>query len=179
MRSMTGVERAVLDRMLSVEFVGVDVLRSQAEQIVSVAPGCVCGCPTIELVVNRDGVPTATGWSRIPAELQEMERSDGIPRSVLCFVDREGYLSNLECVYYDEPQGEWPLLQGCAVLLRDGDGYVTAVVLPGGARVDARAPLGAWVSFEAADGGFIATTFDGYREEYAADGALRASVFVK
>lgn len=64
-----------------------------------------------------------------------MDRADGIPRAVLCFLDEDGYIANLECVYYDDAIPEWPDPGRCAVLIRDGQGYLETVALPGGATV--------------------------------------------
>ena len=44
---LTGRERAVLDALLSVNFDGVEELRSQAEQV-TVVGTCGCGCPSID-----------------------------------------------------------------------------------------------------------------------------------
>ena len=108
----------------------------------------------------------------LPAELVEMGRSDGIPRTVLCFLDEDGYLGNLECVYYDDAIAEWPDPKRCAVLTRDKRGHPKNVVLPGGASVRPIDPDDRWMSFEEQeDGGFCASTGSGHRECWAADGA--------
>jgi hypothetical protein len=109
-----------------------------------------------------------------------MSRSDGIPRTVLCFLDSAGYISNLECVYYDDAVPEWPAPDRCAVLLRDADRYLEAVTLPSGAIVQPHETGDRWVSLEGQDdGGFCAATWSGYRECFAGDGPEQTRVFVK
>jgi hypothetical protein len=44
---MTGREQAVLDALLSVEFDGVEQLRSAAQHVLVIG-GCECGCPSID-----------------------------------------------------------------------------------------------------------------------------------
>ena len=109
-----------------------------------------------------------------------MDRADGIPRAVLCFLDEDGYIANLECVYYDDAIPEWPDPGRCAVLIRDEQGYLETVALPGGATVRPHDPGDRWVSFEEqTGGGFCASTWNGYRECWAADGTEVSRVFTK
>jgi hypothetical protein len=179
-RSLSEAERAVLVRLLSVEFDGVDALRRQAESIRDVEPNCTCGCPSITLHVDRDAASSADCSSPLPVELVEMARVDGIPRTVLCFLDSDGYIANLECVYYDDALPEWPGPDQCAVLLRDEERYLEAVALPAGAVVRPRQSGDRWVSFEVqSDEGFCAATWSGYRECFAYDGSELTREFVK
>ena len=179
-RDLSDIERRVLTRLLSVEFPGVEALRIQVEMIHGAELNCTCGCPSITPIVDRDAAPAARGRSKLPVELVEMSRRDGVGRSVLCFVDPGGYLGNLECVYYDDPRAEWPDPGGCAVVLRDERGYTQAVQLPAGVLVRPLDPSDRWTSFEPADtGGFCATTFTGYRECFDPDGVLASRDFVK
>ena len=109
-----------------------------------------------------------------------MNRADGIPRTVLCFLDEDGYVANLECVYYDDAIPEWPDPGSCAVLVRDEQGYLEAVALPSGATVRPQDPDDRWVSFEEqSDGGFCASTWSGYRECSSADGTEVSRAFTK
>jgi hypothetical protein len=116
----------------------------------------------------------------LPVELMELSRADGVPRTVLCFLDEDGYLANVECVYYDDVMPEWPEPHNCAVGLRDGQGYLEAVELPSGVIVRPHQLGDRWVSFETqGKDGFCAATWNGYRECYAADGTALPRVFTK
>lgn len=180
MRALLDAEREVLARLLSVEFDGAEPLRTQAASILGAEPNCTCGCPSITPLVDRDASPPAHLRSLLPVELAELSRADGIPRTVLCFLDPEGYLANLECVYYDEPCPEWPLADQCAVLLRDDQRHLEAVALPSGVLARPRDRADRWATFEPqSDGGFCATTWSGYRECFARDGSEVARTFVK
>ena len=44
----------------------------------------------------------------MPLDLIEKARGGRVPREVLVFAGRDGYLSEVECVYVDEPRDEWP-----------------------------------------------------------------------
>lgn len=69
---MTPRERATLDVVLSVEFDGVEALRSQARSAV-VERMCGCGCPSIDFAHP----PTEPGmWIRVDATIQVS--SDGL-----------------------------------------------------------------------------------------------------
>ena len=180
MRALLETEREVLARLLSVEFQGAETLRIQAASILGVEPNCTCGCPSITPHVDHDAVPPARGGSLVPVELAEMARTGGVPRTVLCFLDPDGYMANLECVYYDDARPEWPKADQCAVLLRDDQRYLEAVALPSGAVVRPQERGDRWVSFEPhSDGGFCATTWSCYRECFARDGSAVARTFVK
>lgn len=50
--------------------------------------------------------------------LVEEERAQGVPRTVIWFADAEGFVSNVECVYYDDALPEWPDPRLCTVLVR-------------------------------------------------------------
>ena len=178
MRPISEAEQRILSRLLSVEFDGVQELRAQAAHISGVESNCTCGCPSITPTIDRSLAPRANGPRVLPVELQELERPSGIERAVICFVD-DGYLANLECVYYDDAIDEWPDADQCAVLLRDSDRYLTTVRLPGGAQVSPRESGDHWVSFEIEPQGFSAATWNGWRETYSADGRLTARVFTK
>ena len=179
-RAVNDVERAVLKRLLAVDFDGVEALRAQANAVVEVELNCTCGCPSITPTLDRSAAPPAHCSSPLPAELVELNRTDGIPRSVLCFLDDDGYLGNLECVYYDDAAAEWPEPRNCAVLVRDDLRYLQAVGLPSGTVVHPHELGDRWVSFEEqSDGGFCASTWSGYRECFGPDGALRSRDFTK
>lgn len=178
MRALLEIEREVLARLLSVEFDGAGSLRLQAAAVLGAEPNCACGCPSITPHVDRNAAPPARLGSVLPVELAEMARADGVPREVLCFLDGDGYLGNLECVYYDEPRPEWPPPDRCAVLVRDEHG-LASVLLAAGADVRPHEPADRWASFEPHDdGGFCAATLSGYRECFAPDGTPLSRVLV-
>jgi hypothetical protein len=179
-RELSEVERATLSSLLSIEFDGVDDLRRQVEHIRGAEPNCTCGCPSITPDIDRRAAPPSSSPSPLPVELAEMKRDDGVARTVLCFLDAEGYIANLECVYYDDAQPAWPDPAECSVLIRDSDRYLEAVALPRGVLVRPHEPEDRWVSFEPREGGgFCATTFTCYRECFGADGLELTRVFVK
>lgn len=179
MRSMTAIERDILARLLAVDFEGVAALRLQAEHIVSAEPNCNCGCPSITPQIDKTLAPPSNSKTLVPTELLELSRADQIPRTVLCFLDADGYLANLECVYYDDALPEWPDLENCALLLHDDERHLVGIELPGGPLVRASGPLESWVSLQLETDGFTATTFDGYRDQYSAAGQLLTRTFVK
>lgn len=118
MHPITDVELKVLQRLSSVDFEGVEQLRSQIASIREVEFNCSCGCPSFTPVVDRSQAPPAPSRSLLPTELVEEERLDGVPRTVIWFVDAEGFIANVECVYYDEALSEWPEPSRCTVLTR-------------------------------------------------------------
>lgn len=179
MRPISEAEQRILSRLLSVEFEGVQELRAQATHISSVESNCTCGCPSITPNIDRSLAPPATGPRILPVELLELERSDGLERTVICFLDEHGYLANLECVFYDDAVDEWPEADQCAVLLRDSERYLNAVRLPSGAQVTPQDSGDHWVSFEIEPNGFSAATWNGWRETYSAEGQLTTRVFTK
>lgn len=89
-RAPTTSERGVLDRMLSVEFAGVETLRQSAEGAVVVG-GCGCGCPTIYF--RRDD----------PAEGMVLVSEGLLPRdqeqAVLLFANGQGEIAALELMW--------------------------------------------------------------------------------
>lgn len=180
MRAPLDTEREMLARLPSVDFDGAEVLRIQAANILGAEPNCACGCPSITPHMDRDAAPPARCRSPLPVELAEMSRADGIPRTVTCFLDPDGYVGNLECDYLDDARPEWPRADQCAILLSDDQGRLEAVALPSGALVRPRERGDRWVSFEPqGDGGFCAATWSGYRECFARDGSEIARTFGK
>lgn len=170
-RAASEEELNILRLLLSIDFEGVDALRIQAAALREVEPNCTCGCPSISPHLDRTSLPPARLTSMLPVEIIEMRRADGVPRTVLCFLDEYGYLGNLECTYYDMARPQWPDPQDCAVLLNDRERHLEAVLLPSGALVRPHQPSDRWRSVEMhEDLGFCATTWNGYRECYAPDG---------
>ncbi|MDD7834426.1 MULTISPECIES: hypothetical protein [Paenarthrobacter] len=176
MRTISDAERQVLDLLLSIEFEGVDAFRKQARHILAVEPDCICGCPSIKFHIDRSKAPATPAYRLLPTELEELSRPAGVPSSVLCLLDRDGYLAGLECVYYDGVVTEWPAIDRCAVVLRDIERRMTAVLLPSGALVRPRDQEDNWVSFGEEGLGFQATTRKGWNETYDASGKLVSRV---
>jgi hypothetical protein len=168
---MTRTEKDVLDRLLSVDFEGSRELREQAAFILGVESSCSCGCPTVGLKVDRTKAPPATCSSPIPSELFELDRADGIPRTVICFL-ADGYLADLECVYYDDAVPEWPASDACALQVLSSERYVVAVTLPNGIEVRPHDAGEAWVQTNFTSSGLTATTWSGYRETFDQTGHL-------
>ena len=107
-RSLTNVERHVLERLLSEDFPGVEQLRVQASHA-EVVGVCDCGCPTIDLVVTGAPIAEALIDSRVaPVELDIGPDEEGAPGTILVFL-RDGLIESLEYVYYstDVPT-TWP-----------------------------------------------------------------------
>lgn len=106
-RELTDEERRVLERLLSVEFDGVQALRSQAARV-RAAGRCPCGCPSIELTVPPD-VPIAA-WSsgRAPCLGELTQIGDELPAQITLLVT-DGRMSYLELIWYgaQHPLG-WP-----------------------------------------------------------------------
>jgi hypothetical protein len=97
-RPLTAVERAVLDRLLGVEFDGVEVLRDQVKDLL-VTGGCGCGCPTINFQEGPSGGLGIVTEAWTPTK----------DRSVLLFVDGKRRLQSLELQWMtDAPPTEWP-----------------------------------------------------------------------
>lgn len=116
MHLVTDVELAVLRRLASAHFIGVEQVRLQIESIREVEPNCTCGCPSFTPIVDRQVTPPAPWRSILPTELVEEERAGGIPRTVIWFADQDGYIANVECVYYDDALNEWPDAAECTLL---------------------------------------------------------------
>lgn len=179
MRDPSAIERAIVARLLSVDFEGVVALRAEADAMVGVELACTCGCPSFTPQADRDAARGSMPSVRLPVELVEMTGSDAPPRSVLCFVDDAGHIESIELVHYGDTPAAWPEPDDCSVLVRNEFGYVEAVGLPGGVVVRPE-PGDAWVSFEPQGlGGFCANTFSCFREQYAADGTRLSRTFVK
>lgn len=106
-RSLTGREAETLEFMLSAAFPGDEVLREQASRAV-VIEQCTCGCATIDLGLERDApvAPEIQGAPLIQTRARDMDEHSV---ALMLFV-RDGRLSSLEIVWYDESQitGEFP-----------------------------------------------------------------------
>jgi hypothetical protein len=61
-RPLSPEERLMLDLVLSSDFAGVDDLREQVKSALVVG-GCDCGCPTVDLRVERTAARAESAWS--------------------------------------------------------------------------------------------------------------------
>ncbi len=106
-RPLTGREAEILEFMLSAAFPGNEVLREQASSAL-VLEQCTCGCATIDLGLEADApvAPEIQGAPLIQTRARDMDEH---PVALMLFV-RDGRLSSLEIVWYDESQmtGEFP-----------------------------------------------------------------------
>ena len=74
---MSDSERRILDRLLSIDFEGAAALRLQVDHLTGVEPKCTCGCPSITPLIKREKAPHASGSRLLPAEIQELVRTNG------------------------------------------------------------------------------------------------------
>jgi hypothetical protein len=91
-RPLRAQERMLLDRLLSHDFLGVEALRQQAVDVTA-APGCPCGCGTLDLRPGP-GSPPSTAVSPVPVEGELFE--DGVCTGGLLLFVEGGLLSSLE-----------------------------------------------------------------------------------
>jgi hypothetical protein len=106
-RPLTRREAEILEFMLSAGFPGNEVLREQASRAL-VIEQCTCGCATIDFGLETDApvAPEIQGAPLVQTRAREMDEH---PAALMLFV-RDGRLSSLEIVWYDESQmtGEFP-----------------------------------------------------------------------
>lgn len=100
-RPMTGREAETLEFMLSAGFPGNEVLREQASRAL-VIEQCTCGCATIDFGLESDA-PVAPEIQGAPLVQTRARDMDEHPVGLMLFV-RDGRLSSLEIVWYDESQ---------------------------------------------------------------------------
>lgn len=115
MQPARDAELEIMRLLASADFEGVDELRAQIASVSHVEPNCSCGCPSFTPVLDRTAVPQSSQRSILPSELIEESRADGVPRTVIWFADRDGYIANVECVYYDDARNEWPDPAACTL----------------------------------------------------------------
>jgi hypothetical protein len=106
-RELTTRETENLSFLLSADFQGAPALRAQA-QSAKVTGSCACGCPTIDLEVDRETMPRAELASRVPVEALSVSEAPDEPGGLLLFTE-DGWLSMLEIWFTsDEPPREFP-----------------------------------------------------------------------
>ncbi len=100
-------EAEILEFMLSAGFPGDEVLREQASRAL-VIEQCTCGCATIDFSLEPDA-PVAPEIQGAPLVQTRARDMDEHPVGLMLFV-RDGRLTSLEIVWYDESQmtGEFP-----------------------------------------------------------------------
>jgi hypothetical protein len=104
-RPLTATERTALDFMLTVEIPSVPTLREQSGTA-RVVGRCKCGCPTIDIEVER-GAPPILGMSGDNVVAMAVSRNPSYDRLMLWVSD--GYLSGLELSWIAHPPpGEFP-----------------------------------------------------------------------
>ena len=105
-RALLESERRVLDRLLSVEFLGAEALRVQAGMTLGQRT-CRCGCASVDLVVGPSA-PRAGTTGTVPVEAQAEFAGPIGPIVILLFV-LEGRLSLMEIASYgDHVPDRWP-----------------------------------------------------------------------
>lgn len=116
-RPLSADEEAVLTRLLTPDFPGVEALRGQRVGL-RVVGRCNCGCPSVELT-PRPGSPASDQVGRLsPVELAVAPLGDEPPGNIILFVD-DGKLSYMEYVHYsDRPPEAWPSPQRLSVVPR-------------------------------------------------------------
>jgi hypothetical protein len=116
-RPLNDDERAVLGRLLTRDFQGVQALREQAADV-QVVGRCDCGCPSVDL----EPLPELSRSDQVgrlaPVELEVAPEADEPPGEIILFVD-DGRLSYLEYVFYsDSPPKSWPTVERLSVFER-------------------------------------------------------------
>ena len=114
-RDLLPDERHLLDVLLSRPFDGRDELSAQASAVTATGLSCKCGCPSIDLAVDR-AVPSATVRGMV-AEGVGLDRN-GNRVGVLLWVDDDGYMNGLEVFGFgDDIRGRptetfgWPTVE--------------------------------------------------------------------
>jgi hypothetical protein len=109
-RALSDHEAEVLAFLLSVDDARLEPVRAQATSAV-VTGMCACGCATVHLAVDRQRYPPANLCSPVVStttRLAEDEQADPSQTfGLLVFLD-QGWLSQVEIWYIDEPPLEFP-----------------------------------------------------------------------
>ena len=107
-RLLADDERAVLERLLEVDFPGRDSVTAQLRGCL-VRTWCAGHCPSVEFQVLpvHPAIPAHGSHHPLPVEGRGTNPADGIPFQILLF-QRDGRLSEMEFVIYGEPMLEVP-----------------------------------------------------------------------
>ncbi len=103
-RALTAREAEILDFLLSAEFPSVEALRAQ-RKVVRLVGRCDCGCATIDLSVQPEKAPQSDDRSWEPVVEAQSRHDEGFPPYELLLFARDGWLSGLEIVVYEEDSG--------------------------------------------------------------------------
>lgn len=98
-RPLTTAERTLLDGILAQPFPGAEALREQLPHVLA-APGCTCGCGTIDLLPSTTDLPRSTASSPVDAGEVVNEHGSGVG-GLLLFLE-DGLLSGLEVFAYED-----------------------------------------------------------------------------
>jgi hypothetical protein len=93
-RPLSAGERDLLDFLLAGDFPGAEELRGQARHA-EVVGRCECGCPTIDLAIDRARARPAQVVARVPVSAPGAGMA---PFEILLFVDDDGWIYSLEYV---------------------------------------------------------------------------------
>ena len=108
-RELTAEERGALDFLLAGDFPGAGELREQAAAAIATGR-CRCGCPTIDLSVDRTRAQRAPVTATVPVQ---SDAHDGLS-FLLVFTD-DGWLTLLELAWVgDEPPDGFPPVKSYA-----------------------------------------------------------------
>ena len=99
-RPLDTSEQALLDGLLAFDVDGVAALREQARSV-RAAPGCTCGCGSLDLFVH-DSSPTSTALSPFSGEGAVLDDAGEEVGGLILLLDA-GRLSYLEIYSYFDP----------------------------------------------------------------------------
>jgi hypothetical protein len=108
-RPLTNAEEAILDLLVAPDFPGFEVLREQAKTA-RVIGGCECGCPSIDIDVDRANTPpapiTSDGSPIVVADAHDQD--PGRFCEVMLWLTSDGYLHGVELWWLDTMPDVFP-----------------------------------------------------------------------
>jgi hypothetical protein len=109
-RPLLPEERTTLLALLHyADFKGRDALVEQADSARAYSY-CACGCATVSLTVDPAAPSARRTYRPIPNQATVLDADGEIIGGVIVFAD-DGYLSNLEIYWYEEPISPFPPLE--------------------------------------------------------------------
>jgi hypothetical protein len=118
-RPLLSEERATLQALLTyADFEGRDALVEQVD-FARVDYYCRCGCATVGLTVDPAASSARKTYRPIPNEASVVDLDGKSIGGVIVFAD-DGYLSNLEIYWYDEPISPFPPVDQLELFTRRG-----------------------------------------------------------